>query len=153
MVATATQTSHFELVNSNLIHIIQIIFIVWPLYYWLINGYWCNDNLCNTCPIYVKFLSWIVCSVYIDLSITLHPYFQIALILACRSMVHEILHCIKAYVQANNKPHKRPFLYQKQLILHIIPGILALLPLDYVQRSLSRCDGLINTAYHIWKMG
>ena len=50
-------------------------------------------------------------------------------------------------IHACLEPQKLPLMHQKPLSFHIILGIIALLPLDFVQRSLSRCDGLRKSAH------
>ena len=95
----------------------------------------------------MKVLPWIRCLVYIDLTIPKHTCFQIALVLTCVYMVPKIKNGIRSYVHANNKPLIHPCLHQKQLSFNIILGIMALLPLDYVQRSLSRCDRILKSTH------
>ena len=50
-------------------------------------------------------------------------------------------------VQVSNKSRSICIVHQKQLSFHINPGIIALLPLDSVLGSLSRCDGIWESAH------
>ena len=45
------------------------------------------------------------------------------------------------------KYHKPPFLHQMQLSFHIIPRIIAFLPLDSIHRSIYMCGGLRKGAH------
>ena len=53
----------------------------------------------------------------------------------------------QSLVQAKTQTLETFIVHQKQLSFHIIPGTIALLPLDFIQRILSRCDGIWKSAH------
>ena len=96
-------------------------------------------NVVINWSILISFVSNLSCSVYIVLHIPLHNSTSQLLSFSCRSMFNNLT-WYQSLVQASNKSCLISIIYQKKLSFHINPRIITLLPLDYVQRILSKCD-------------